>query len=994
MSEPLKPMVVNGRYRLEEPIGSGGFGKTWRATDELLGMPVAVKAFAASDGDNRDRYLREARNLAQFWQEPGIVAVRDYFEADGAFYLVMEYLEGEDLAARLKRTGPLALDETLALLAPVMQTLEHLHAAGVIHRDVSPDNLRILPNGQMKLLDFGSALSTNSAKPGATVTVKPGYAPPEQYGDVEAQGPWTDVYALSATIWQCLTGRKPMDSLQRTFHDELPAPSSLGAHIAPVAETALMRALALDPRERLQSVDELRRGLTGQTIPTPAGAATAAPVAPPATEQPPVLERPSADLSQNVATLAPEPESGEPGTAAKPTPNQDPPVRKNSHHPKHPPTREPQNTERKRPRINGAIIGGILAAVAVVALIAVGMFAIGNANTNPYRAENTHYSRLMDTAVGLDALDAIARDGETNDLTLIRCQVDDAAIAKIAEMDNIQELYLQECVGYSSLEPLASSTSLYNIYISGYDGFEGDTMMPVEFPNITKLTFDTVRFKGTSGFLCHFPAIETLRLSPTEGIDNIEFLRSCPNITSVTFDGIDLSGDTCQPLALCSNLGRASLNACKLETLTWAKSCPKLGELEVSNNALTSLDGLQGHEKLYKIYAQDNQIDDLSPLSGTTGLISVACARNNISDANALGGNTLLYSLDLAENDLDDAGMVGLANCSELENLGLAGNRLTNLDFCERMIKLDKIDVSSNAITKFGKLSSCSNLRFLLAHHNKLTNIEELGNYFEALIGLNISYNQIRSLKPLELNHTLRYLVANENAIENLDGLQDKPELEDVLLYGNKITDTSGLKGSVGSLSYLDLGNNQVSDVSVLADFGSQKEHFSSIVLLERNKIADASMLPTDRKWRAIALYENPLESISFLAQEDMSWNATYISHSDAFDYTEFASLHALSTLRLVDVPYDLQAKILRDRNDNYSWQEPAFITLAQADSELAELRERINRAASLGTGESSEEEDADSEDAGSDVGLEDDADANARTDAELVDDAETDADA
>ena len=256
--------LMNGRYRLEERIGQGGFGTTWRATDELLDMPVAVKVFSDPDGGNRDRYLREARGLARFSGEQGIVAVRDYFEQDGSFYLVMEYLEGEDLSSYLERNGAMSLAEALALFDPVMETLEHLHAEGVIHRDISPDNLRMLPDGRVKLIDFGSALSVSTAAERGTVTVKPGYAPPEQYGDAQTQGPWTDVYALAATMYHCITGRKPMDSLRRTFHDEMPAPASLGASIDAGVESALMSALALDPQERVQSVGELRALMGGQ----------------------------------------------------------------------------------------------------------------------------------------------------------------------------------------------------------------------------------------------------------------------------------------------------------------------------------------------------------------------------------------------------------------------------------------------------------------------------------------------------------------------------------------------------------------------------------------------------------------------------------------------------------------------------------------------------------------------------------------------------------
>lgn len=966
MPGSAEPTIVNGRYRLEEPIGSGGFGKTWRATDELLGMPVAVKAFADSSSEHRERYLREARSLAKFWQEPGIVAVRDYFEDGDSFYLVMEYLEGEDLSVHLKRTGALSLDETIALLSPVMQTLEHLHEAGVIHRDVSPDNLRILPNGQMKLLDFGSALSTNSAKPGVTVTVKPGYAPPEQYGDVSTQGPWTDVYALAATIWQCLTGRKPMDSLQRTFHDELATPSSLGARISPMAESALMKALVLDSQARTKSVGELLAGLLGQPMqagtpgapaaaPTPTPVPAAAAVIP--QPQPTPTPRPAGAASNATPTAHSKPDAKPQTPEHIPANQSEPPKPPKPERPVRP-TRPERAPKQHRTRKKLPIIPIAVAVVILGALIAaIVVFSSGGAN--PYREPDATYSRIRETVVSAEALEPIARDAETKSLELRECQIDDAAIARIGEMSNIEELLLINCVGYTTLEPLAANESLWNIYISGFDGFDGNAMMPVEYPAVTKLTFDTVRFSGSEAFLEHFPNLETVQLSPVEGIASIGFLSACPNISSVNFDGIDLSGDKWKPLAQCPNLDYVSVNACKLATLEWAANCPQLGDLNAAQNNLTSIDGLQGKERLYRVVLQENEISDITPLEGTTEIITAALAKNSISDLGPLRENKTLYTLDVAENDLDDAGAASIGDLTGLETLGIAGNHLTNLDFCERLIKLIRVDASANEITTLGKLASCSSMKYLFVHHNQLKDIEALGNNFDELTALNIAFNQISSLEPLSNCHALEHLIANDNQLENLDGMQDKPALEDALFYNNKIDNISGLRGSVESLAFLDLGNNAVSDISVLSDFGSAADHLSSALLLERNKITDASVIPGNRQWREISLYENPLNGIAFLAADDMEWNAVYLPHMDEYDYTVFESLHALTTLQLVDVPYEQQAKILRDRDDAYTWQEPTFITLEQADSEMATVRDKINRTISnvAGLGEDTEDE-------------------------------------
>lgn len=264
MSGLAEGNVLGGRYSLKGRLGSGRLGETWLADDGSLNMPVVVKAFPGVQGEQGEEYLAQARKLSGFWSEPGIVSVFDYFQGEGGFCFVFEYLEGEDLADYLRKSGRIALRPALDLLRPVMQALQKLHKSGIVHAAVSPGNLRFLPNGQLKLIDFGSAMSTNGAVDAGTPTVKPGYAPPELVDPSTPAGPYSDVYSLAAIIWQCLTGIEPMDSVQRAFDDGIAAPSSMGVRMDMASEAALMRALLLNPAQRVQSVTELLDGLEGQ----------------------------------------------------------------------------------------------------------------------------------------------------------------------------------------------------------------------------------------------------------------------------------------------------------------------------------------------------------------------------------------------------------------------------------------------------------------------------------------------------------------------------------------------------------------------------------------------------------------------------------------------------------------------------------------------------------------------------------------------------------
>lgn len=279
--------VLQQRYVIGASLGEGGCGITYIGRDLNLDMVIAVKEFfpngfvtrnngastsvdLPTTSDRKDffekgceKFLQEARILAKFSNEPGIVNVRDFFEQNNTAYIVMEYLNGETLKAHIDKHGALSIEETLNLLLPVMTSLKKVHDDGLIHRDISPDNIMLMPEGA-KLLDFGAArdISAMGSK-SLSIMLKPGYAPEEQYRTHGEQGPWTDVYALCATVYKCITGITPDDSIERNFQDTLKPPSELGVDIHPITETALMCGLAIDHRLRYQSIDAILDGFQG-----------------------------------------------------------------------------------------------------------------------------------------------------------------------------------------------------------------------------------------------------------------------------------------------------------------------------------------------------------------------------------------------------------------------------------------------------------------------------------------------------------------------------------------------------------------------------------------------------------------------------------------------------------------------------------------------------------------------------------------------------------
>jgi formylglycine-generating enzyme required for sulfatase activity/serine/threonine protein kinase len=295
---------LQGAYRIGRVLGHGGFGITYLAWDENLELKLAIKEYlplhlAGRDGDRatvsvrpgeaREQFdhgltgfLNEARALARFDQHPGIVGVKGYLRAHGTGYMVMEYVPGITFKTYLERRGGrIPFADALALLMPVMDALRAVHQGDLLHRDIAPDNIYITTAGQVKLLDFGAARQAlRDQSQSLSMIFKPGYAPWEQCHKGGRQGPWTDVYALAATLYRAITGEPPPESPDRMEQDELLAPSRLGLALPAAAETALMQGLAVKAKDRTQEMVSLQRGLQGQVPP-------ATPPAPPRPPQPP-----------------------------------------------------------------------------------------------------------------------------------------------------------------------------------------------------------------------------------------------------------------------------------------------------------------------------------------------------------------------------------------------------------------------------------------------------------------------------------------------------------------------------------------------------------------------------------------------------------------------------------------------------------------------------------------------------------------------------------
>ena len=276
-----------GRYTIEGVLGQGGFGITYLGIDELHEKKVAIKEFFpqgivtrnieykdtvtvtfVGEKDNyekgKERFLKEARTMAKFSKDEGIVKALDFFEINNTAYIVMEYLEGITLKQYLRENQRIAPEDLIELLVPLIESLDEIHSQGMIHRDISPDNIMVLPDGRIKLMDFGAARDyTEFGEKSLSIVLKPGYAPPEQYQTHGIQGPWTDIYALCATMYKCITGENPPDAIDRLVDDHLKKISAFGISVSPQIEKAIIKGMSVAANDRYQNVGDFCEDLYG-----------------------------------------------------------------------------------------------------------------------------------------------------------------------------------------------------------------------------------------------------------------------------------------------------------------------------------------------------------------------------------------------------------------------------------------------------------------------------------------------------------------------------------------------------------------------------------------------------------------------------------------------------------------------------------------------------------------------------------------------------------
>lgn len=276
--------ILEERYIIGAALGIGGFGITYKAYDTVLSVVVAIKEFYPARLVNRgageekvgvfsgekqkeydyflSNFQKEAEYMAKFSKEKDIVNIYNYVEANETAYIVMEYIDDILLKERLAKSGKLSVEEATDYTLAILDALEKVHYHGLIHKDVSPDNIFLTGDDTIKLADFGAArLQGTKSSEKEEAVIKVGYTPPEQYQPNSEQGVFMDIYAVGAVFYEMLTGEKPQDAMDRQIEDLLESPGERGVKIEPWLDRIVMKAMAVKPKLRFQTAEQFKNAI-------------------------------------------------------------------------------------------------------------------------------------------------------------------------------------------------------------------------------------------------------------------------------------------------------------------------------------------------------------------------------------------------------------------------------------------------------------------------------------------------------------------------------------------------------------------------------------------------------------------------------------------------------------------------------------------------------------------------------------------------------------
>ena len=701
----LRPgTILEGKYLVGEMLGQGGFGITYIGFDLLLEQKVAIKEYypmstgmVSRDGHSTvvwssammgktgtqkgfDSFLKEARKMAKLGGIPGVVGVKSVFIQNETAYIVMDFIEGETLLKKLQKSGPIDFDSCVRLMTPIMQALAEVHEHGIIHRDISPDNIMVRPDGKLILLDLGAAKDLDIQGNGGSVqssqmVAKHGFSPIEQYSKSGKVGPWTDIYAMAATIYYCCTGILPPPATDRTIDDTLACqPRLTQAQFDILADCMRMR-----PQDRPQSMDTLLRMLTH-----PQGEAKAEPPKPvePKTTPP----KPAVQKTQPV------------NSEVQPTQ----PLR--------------HDTKSKRP-LPKWLIPGVAAAVAVIALA----ISIGGSGKKSAPAPSMKAPTAQTAATEPAPTETVPMEVHTMAATEYAFSADGTSATPFWGQEQYMRKDVKTLTFQSSKQNAPSSAwdvsaSKDRSVLAWMDN--GDLYVAADGAiapnsNATWLFQDFVNLKTIKFGNC----FDTANVTNMHGM-----FQNCARLTSLDLSDFDTSnvtdmGGMFNYCASLTSLDLAGFDTSNVTDMGWMfNGCKSLTSLDLANFDTSSVTDM------------DWMFTDCWSL---TGLDLASFDTSNVIDMDAMfGGCKRLTTLDLSGFDTSNVtNMYSMfSGCESLTSLDLAGfdtSNVTSMRYmffsCANLTNLNLSGFDASAVTEMDNMFyGCDNLPDIICSGSKI----------------------------------------------------------------------------------------------------------------------------------------------------------------------------------------------------------------------------------------------------------------------------------
>ena len=929
--------LVADRYEILEVIGQGGFGITYKAYDSVLDVPVAIKEYYPSGiasryheqsldvqvggSENRrlfeegkKKFLEEARILARFSEDPNVVGVRNFFEDNQTVYIVMQYLQGESLKEYIEKNGKISFDEAYRLLRPVMQSLGRIHAAGLIHRDISPSNLIRMRTGKVKLIDFGTAreYSTDGDK-SLSIVLKPGYAPAEQYQTHGLQGPWTDVYALCASIYKLITEITPENSLNRMVNDEVRLPSECGAEISAAQEEVLMQGLAVRESDRIRSMEILEEKCEAasripdrqndvtlpiddeRTVMGPSEAFTFENDRPKVPSQMPAHE-------QQVSFGHTEKPVPERSNAASPLTQKAVDSGRSNITP--PQTQEAVDSGRSNaasPQIQEAVDSGRSNAFSPQTQNAVDS---GRSNiASPQIQEAVDYDRQFGRAqAGKNEKAPAGRKtraekkpseprGKASSRKGSRIGLKPVLLCILAAVCLFAFVFLRSngTGGGEASDWLDGKQRVS--FRSNDESLTIKKSMLNEINRNSKVAslyfYNCVISDDVIARLASMKRISDVTFSDCTGFSTLSPLSKMTPLRSLTLDGpivdapvIDGSAlfPTDMPQLTKFDLESYSLkngfdfleHFTGLEELQifsvdlGGESCrlPENPALQTASITYTDLSGVDlsalGNEpNLAFLRLNDDQLTSLSFLRTASALENVSAINNRLTSLDGLQDKDSLSNLYVENNQIKD--ISALKTCKSLQDFSASNNQIGDISPLEGCSELYNLQLGNNQISDISPLEGCTKLQALNLNKNQIQDAGPLSNCTE-LISLNLNRNRISDLSCLSGCTKIRDLDFRRNAVSDLGFCENMLNLTLLRASENQISSLDGLD-NVTQLAEVRLDKNQISDISMLS---KNAEHLETAVL-DDNQISDLSPLKPCTSLKGLSVNNNQLTTLTGL---------------------------------------------------------------------------------------------------------------------------------